>query len=315
MSQQEQVKILKDIFGSYSRSGQELIFHCPKCDHPKKKLSVNLHKNAFKCWVCDYRGKDIFRLVRKYANYKQRQFWKELVGHVDHSEMPSFEEQLFGALKAQEEETISLPKEFISLANKKIPPSGKRALNYLTKRGLSKQDLIRWKVGYCSKGEYEGRVVVPSFNLEGRVNYFIARNYLGNWNSYKNPPVSKNLVFNELYVDWHNDLTLVEGVFDAIVAENAVPLLGSTLSEDSRLFQEIIKHDTPIYVALDPDAEKKARRLIKSLILYGVELYKVDVTGFGDVGEMTKQEFLTRKEKAEIMNSVSYLEYEAKGIA
>ena len=81
---------------------------------------------------------------------------------------------------------------------------------------------------------------------------------MSSYSKYLNPPASKNIVFNHLYVDWDSDVVLVEGVFDAIRAgTNAIPILGSSLNEDSVLFQEIIKNDATIYVALDPDAEKK----------------------------------------------------------
>ena len=82
--------------------------------------------------------------------------------------------------------------------------------------------------------------------------------YINDYNKYKNPPTSKDMVFNELYVDWKNDVVVVEGVFDAIIAGNAVPILGSTLNESSSLFEKICEEDSPVYIALDPDAEKKS---------------------------------------------------------
>jgi len=115
-------------------------------------------------------------------------------------------------------------------------------------------------------------------------------------------------VFNHLYVDWDADLIIVEGVFDALVSgPNTVPILGSTLKEDSQLFQEIVRNDTPIYLALDPDAEKKAMRLIKKLLEYDVEVYKIDITPFSDVGEMSKDVFEQRKKDAARMNTSNYL--------
>jgi hypothetical protein len=100
----------------------------------------------------------------------------------------------------------------------------------------------------------------------------------------------------------------VEGVFDALVSgPNTVPILGSTLREDSQLFQEIVKHDTPIYLALDPDAEKKAMRLIKKLLEYDVEVYKIDISSYSDVGEMSKEVFEQRKKEAVRMNTSNYL--------
>jgi len=302
----EKLNIIKDILGSSHKSGDEYLFYCKKCEHNKRKLSVNIDKNVFKCWICDYKGTNLTRLVKRYGTFLQRQEWEKYVSTI---EIPSSLDNLFFQEKEEDEEiTLKLPKEFISLANKNLPLSSLEPLKYLHNRGLTKSDILFWKIGYCPKGEYNGRIIIPSFNGEGKVNYFIARSYGKEWPHYKNPNVSKDIVFNELYIDFKNDLVLVEGVFDAVNAENAVPILGSSLREDSKLFQEIVKWDTTVYIALDPDAEKKALHLIRKLLLYGIEVYKIDVTGYKDVGEMTKQEFQKRKQNAASMNNDNFLE-------
>lgn len=305
MYEAEKIKIFQDILGNFRKSGNEYLFYCKKCDHEKRKLSVNFEKNKFKCWICDYKGNNLGRLVKRYGNFLQRQEWEKYSNTTDIT--LSLDELFFSKEEKEEEVVLKLPKEFISLANKNLPLSSVEPRKYLTSRGISKQDILRWKIGYCPKGEYSGRIIVPSFNENGKVSYFIARSYGKEWPPYKNPNVSKDIVFNQLYVDFKNDLTIVEGVFDAIKADNAVPILGSSLREDSKLFQEIVKWDTTIYVALDPDAEKKAMKLIKSLLLYGIEVYKVDVTGYKDVGEMTKEEFQKRKKEAKLVTNEEYL--------
>ena len=124
----------------------------------------------------------------------------------------------------------------------------------------------------------------------------------------------KDVVFNELFVDWQNDLVIVEGAFDAIVAQNAVPLLGSTLREDSKLFKKLVEHDTPIYMALDNDAKSKEAKIIKKLLTYDFEVYKIDTSGFDDVGSMPRSVFRERKESAQIMTQEQMLIIEALGI-
>jgi len=125
-----------------------------------------------------------------------------------------------------------------------------------------------------------------------------------------NPEASRDIVFNQLYLDFDEDLTIVEGVFDAIIAgPNAVPILGSTLNEDSALFQEIVTNDTPVYIALDRDAKKKENRLIEKFLEYGIEIYKIDTTAYDDVGVMPKANFLHLKKKATLINSDNYLLY------
>jgi DNA primase len=305
MYESEKLKILKDIFGSSHKSGEEVLFFCPKCNHTKRKLSINIDKNVWKCWFCDFRGNNLSRLVKRFGSFLQREEWNKYSNTVDISF--SLENLFRNEVEEKEEVCTKLPKEFISLCNQDLPLSSVEAKKYLLNRGITKQDILKWKIGYCSSGEYKGRVIIPSFNNDGMVNYFVARSYGKEWPSYKNPNVSKDIVFNQLYVDFKNDLVLVEGAFDAIKAENAVPILGSSLREDSKLFQEIVKWDTTVYVALDPDAEKKAMKLIKSLLLYGIEVYKIDVTGYKDVGEMDKREFLKRKNEAKIITNEGYL--------
>jgi transcription elongation factor Elf1 len=304
----DKLKILENILGFYNKEGNQYLFFCPRCNHHKRKLSVNVGINKFKCWVCDYSGSALRRLVRKYGSFHDRQEWGKFEDVID---LNNFDD-LFSDDEEEIEQTVNLPEEFVSLANKDLPLSSLPAKRYLLGRGITKEDFVRWKIGFCGSGEYEGRVVVPSFNDEGYVNYFIGRSYNEHWRKYKNPPISKNIVFNSLYVDWTDDLSLVEGIFDAIVAgPNAIPILGSSLREESKLFQEIVKNDTPVYVALDSDAEKKAMYLIKKLLAYGIELYKVDISPHSDVGEMSKEEYKKRKDEALLMTQESLLLYQA----
>jgi len=293
--------------GSCYHSGDEILFFCPKCKHHKKKLSVNLEKNKYKCWICDYRGNSVRRLIRRFGSFQQQQEWAKI---DDTIEVASFEDVFSTEQEVEEkvEQVIDLPEEFKTLCSDSLSIATRPIFRFLHQRGVSKQDIIKWKMGYCSSGEYKERVVIPSFNDDGNINYFIARSYGRDWMKYKNPPASRDIVFNELYVDFDNDLTIVEGVFDAIVAGNAVPILGSSLKEDSKLLRKIAEHDTPVYIALDPDVEAKAMRLIKKMLTLDIEVYKIDITPYADVGEMTRKQFDIRKQNAQLMTNDSFLE-------
>jgi DNA primase len=311
--QAKKLKILRDVLGEYRRERKEFLFYCPKCDHHKPKLSVNLSNGCFKCWVCDYSGRKIRSLVRKHGSYLDYKAWGEFEEQVDISEF----DLLFDPFnEIEREERLELPAEFVSLVNKNLPLSSLAARQYLRDRGITKLDICRWKIGFCGKGEYEGYVVIPSFNLEGNINFFVARSYNGDWKKYKNPKVSRNtIIFDELFLNFQEDLIVVEGVFDAIVAgHNTVPLLGSTLSEKSKLMHEIIKNDTTVYLALDFDAERKSMKIINKLLEYGVEVYKIDTSGVDDVGEMYREEFLKRKRNATLMTEEVCLFHQAMSV-
>ena len=306
---EEKLRITHQILGSSRKSRDEYLFTCPFCNHHKKKLSINFGKGYWKCWVCDTRGKNIYRIIRKFGTYQQRQKWLELEGRLDLNEF----ENIFSEMKNEkDEQIINLPDEFISLCNKRLPRSSRRPLLYLKARGITKSEILKWKIGYCDSGRYSGRIIIPSFNSGGDVNYFVARSFVGHKQKYLNPPAEKDVIFNQLSVDWDSPVILVEGVFDAIVAgENAIPILGSTLRENTKLFQAIAINDTPVYLALDEDAKKKTGQIVKNMLQYDIELLEIDTSGCEDVGSMSHDVFLERKNQARPVDYDNFFLYNA----
>jgi hypothetical protein len=132
-------KIVTQILGNYWQKGDEHLYHCPYCKHHKKKMSVNFANGFWKCWVCDMRGKNVYRIVRKFGSYQQREKYRELQGMVDLSDF----EQLFKEYnEIEDKQIIELPKEFISLCNKDLPMHSTEPLRYLSSRGLTRLDTI-----------------------------------------------------------------------------------------------------------------------------------------------------------------------------
>ena len=109
---EEKLRIIHQILGHSRKSRDEHLFTCPFCNHHKKKLSINFGKGYWKCWVCDTRGKNIYRLVRKFGTYQQRQKWLELEGRLDLDEFDNIFAEMNNIV---EEVTMDLPEEFISL--------------------------------------------------------------------------------------------------------------------------------------------------------------------------------------------------------
>ena len=80
----EKLKIIKNVLGRGYQSGEEHLFSCPFCGHHKKKMSVNVDKSVFKCWICDKSGRDLGYIVRKFGTREDRDEWViiGLVGQV-----------------------------------------------------------------------------------------------------------------------------------------------------------------------------------------------------------------------------------------
>ena len=296
----EKISILLDILGNYHVSNEEHLFGCPYCGHHKHKFSVNIEKNVYKCWICDARGKNLYRLVRKFGSFQQQEKWKELTGECQ--DLSDFDTIFQTEQPSQEVEAIiELPLGFDTLTRKSNSKSHNRALQYLASRGIEHSDILRWKIGYTTKYPFQDRIIIPSFNNSGDLNYFIARSFSGDPYRYKNPKVSRNIIFNELYVDFEKEIMLVEGVFDAMKAQNAVPILGSTIRETSKLFRKIVKHDTPVLLALDADARRKSQSIKRLFLKYGIEVREVEYSDDRDIGDMSKQEVQTLSKDAPIV--------------
>jgi len=299
----ERAEILRRAFGRHWVTSGEMLFKCPKCDHEKLKLSINVEKNAFKCWVCGFSGNKISRLISKYAP-EEYAAWSNIAEELDLSQY----EFIFQEEAEEPDQLVTLPNEFKTLTGPKTGEK-KKALDYLYSRDISDLDILKWKIGYCDFGEYAGRVVIPSFNSKGKLNYFIARAYNEDWMKYKNPRASKNIVFNDLNVDWEDDIIIVEGVFDAIRHKNCVPILGSSLRENHKLFQKICRNKTEVFISLDEDAKSKELYIAKKFREYGVSCKVISSSPYPDLAEMPRAEFLSRKQNADFITDLDYLHY------
>jgi len=207
-------------------------------------------------------------------------------------------------------ERVTLPKEYVPLCENKSIYS-KRIISYLKSRDIEYKDIIKYKIGTCLSGKYEGMIIFPSFDKNGCLNYFTARTINNKYyfiprtqKGYKN-----NIIINELNLDFSKPIIIVEGFVDMIKTgmENVSPLFGSSLNKNSKLFGEIVKNSTKTYIVLDSDADEMKKRLIKSLISYGIVCYTVNVSPYKDVGEMNYGEFIERFNKAEFIDESELL--------
>ena len=135
--------------------------------------------------------------------------------------------------------------------------------------------MIRYNIGYCDSGLYSDRVIIPSYDSKGDLNYFIARSIFDGGMKYKNPPVSKDVIGFELFINWDEPIILCEGVFDAIaVKRNAIPLFGKTIPKSlmKKIFE---KRVSKIYILLDNDAYWDSIKMTDVLMRNGIDVKMV----------------------------------------
>ena len=276
------INILDDILGvGTSMKGDEQAHHCPFCHHHKKKLQINLNTQQWHCWVCDAKGKKIQTLLKRlHVDAKRIRKVYEIYG----------DDYIVSSISTKEEKVeLRLPSEFKSLLEKPkglFNPTYKKAIQYAKERGITKEDIIRYNIGYCDSGIYTNRIIIPSYDGDSRLNYFIARSVFSEEKfKYKNPPVSKNVTIFENQINWQEPITLCEGVFDAIaIKRNAIPLLGKFIPKTlmDSIYKKGIKE---IKILLDKDAQNQALYYVNYFMNNGITVTNVLPTE-KDAGEM-----------------------------
>ena len=267
------LEIVEDVFGNYKNYNtysHQLSVDCPVCSYDiknlehgdgKSNLEINLQMGVYNCWSCsdthNTKG-SLYKLIKTYGNKKQLNDFillkpdsipeKQKIVHSD----------------------VELPKEYIKFkdASKglQLTPQFKTAFNYIKKRNISSELLNKFNIGFCYEGFYANRIIIPSYDKNDVLNYFIARSYLSKPDlKYRNPNVEKEkIIWNEKLINWDSTIYIVEGAFDSIFIPNSIAMLGKHLSEN--LFNKIYDNaKKDVIIVLDPDARNNQTKLFHQL--------------------------------------------------
>ena len=284
-------QLLESVLGrsKSARGGDEAVFYCPSCNHHKKKLTFNLLSQKFQCWVCGYKGHRAYQLLKKTkASTSHYSTLKELDNQYN-----------FKHHKKQKEDktTIQLPEGVQPLISSSAVLS-RHALHYLDQRGISQQDIVKYNIHYSEQGDLKNMVVIPSYNNEGLLNYFVGRSFDKNaYIKHKLASTTKDIIGFEMHINWDLPVILCEGAFDAIaIKRNAIPLFGKKIS--STLMKKIITSNCKkIYLALDNDALKDTLNHAEKLMGYGKRIYIIEMND-KDPSELGFKEFTKLLHKA-----------------
>jgi len=264
-------RLLESILGGSksARGGDEAVFTCPSCNHHKKKLTFNLLSQKFQCWVCGYKGHRAFQLLKK-ANAPGAAFGalKEIDNQYN------FKQQVKQKVDAS---TLQFPQGVTPIMSSSAILS-KHALHYLDQRGITQQDVVKYDLHYCEQGPLRNMVVIPSYDKDGFLNYYVGRSFDKNaYIKHKLASSTKDIIGFEMYINWDLPVILCEGAFDAMaIKRNAIPLFGKKIS--TTLMKKIIKSKVEkIYLALDEDALKDAFNHAETFMSYGKQVYLIEM--------------------------------------
>jgi hypothetical protein len=171
------VELLTDVLGDphqhYESKGQ-ISFDCPVCADEKGlddgdgkgNLEINYGKHVYKCWSCgETHGTHgpLGKLFDQHATKAQK--------------------KIYNLIKPEELKTedirrpkVKLPEGFTTFkdSNPRFIPHIE-AYRYLQSRGITDEMIEKYKIGYTVSGDFAYRIIVPSYNTEGTLNYFVAR--------------------------------------------------------------------------------------------------------------------------------------------
>ena len=272
-----------------ARGEQSAVFTCPSCNHRKKKLTVNLITQQFQCWVCNFKGHRAFKLLKEAKATPQA---------YDTLKSIDLEYKFKKKTQSKPDATsLQLPKGIEPIISSSAVLS-RHALHYLSQRGVTQQDIVKYDLHYCEEGPLKNMVVIPSYDKDGFLNYYVGRSFDKNaYIKHKLASSTKDIIGFEMYINWDLPVILCEGAFDAMaIKRNAIPLFGKKLS--TTLMKKIIKSNVEkIYLALDEDALKDAFNHAETFMSYGKKVYLIEM-GDKDPSELGFKEFTKLLHKA-----------------
>jgi len=294
---------LESILGpSHRKSKENYAFHCPFCNHIKPKLEVSLvtnekGENPFACWVCHTRGRTIHSLLRQLNT--PADIAQNILSYVRKGEKVFY----------KVEDVIELPKAYKPIYDTDSSNIiANKIKKYLYKRGLNDYDFRRYNIGYCTSGDYSGRVIIPSYDADNKLNFFISRTFEDSYLKYKNPPFSRDIIFFENMINWNLPIIIVEGVFDAITTKsNSIPILGKTMSKS--LVKRILSNEVKrIYVCLDKDALRESLSICNNLLDMGKEVYLIqtDCKDPSELGYVKMQEKINQAQELTVSELIKF---------
>ena len=264
-------KVLKSR-GQSLKKNNEYMYWSPFTQHHKPKLQVNIQTGKWHCWVSNQGGHNLYQLFKKAgAGYNDFKELNKLLGDVS----------FYKKDNDTTTDDVRLPQEYKSLSDPFDTSLIKEhAIRFLRKRGITKEDITRYNLGYCQSGKYNNRIIIPSYDSKGQLNYFVGRDFYSSNFKYMNPPnVAKDVIGFDLYINWSLPIILVEGVFDAMsVKSNSIPLFGKTILP--KLYKKIVeKKVKDIFIILDSDAFDDAIRMTEKFVNEGINVNFVKLDG------------------------------------
>lgn len=249
--------------GYYDKGITQYQFNCPYCADEKGhidgkyNLEVSFSLGKFHCWSCGSAG-PISKLIKSRGGRPLADEYFRIVNEV--KEAKYFDLSMFQDREdIFKEQYVTLPENFRKIIIERC--RDKALVAYLEKRGITQDIIDFYNIGYTpwsdtDKG-WRNRIIIPSYNVAGELNYFTGRTYKENDRrpKYKNCDFDKNkIILHEDKIQWDADIYLVEGAIDCIYYPNSIALMGKFLNNKMEVYNKLYeKANAGIVICLDGD--------------------------------------------------------------
>lgn len=285
----------------------EVHIKCPRCYDSKYRLYVNRAKKFWVCHHCGGKGRSAIGFVMWILKCDEDMAMRSIISSADSLLLDDDDEEERPRRRRQEASEVELPEGFKPLTL----PTDRRSepfWDYLTGRSITPTMVKEYGMGYCGRGEYRGRVIVP-------VNIFgVRRGWVGRTihkdvtRKYMNPPGvhTSRLLFNidHVVASGTETVVLMEGMFDVFrMNDVAVCTFGKKISNQqiSILARTGIKRWVFCY---DGDAWADGARYAQEVPSY-VECFRAKLPKEYDPGEAPMMELTRAIHDAEYWNLTS----------
>lgn len=290
-------------FGSdFTRSGDEMLFHCPYCPesghrNDDRKLYVNSKSGKFWCHRCEMHGRIGSQFAYLFGD--QKDCVKEMLKFIGGNN-PQIE--------VQDDMYFMIPQYKLADYPDTIP------YNYALSRGITHEMMVHYDIRAFGDGvQFHNRIVIPNKVKNGNwTDLYTSRAILDDMKiRYFNSKFSNkvNIVFNLHRIEYGTDIIVNEGPLNSIIAGNNSVALYGKYASNSQIHQIAYKNPKRIYISLDYDARKQALQLADRFhqVLPSAEIRLVDLPDKTDAADLGRLDYLSLVEDSKIIYSSNNL--------
>lgn len=228
-----------------------LKYDCPQCKasgmgYGKKNLEIDWTKGAYHCWSCNMSG-GLYKLVNVYG-YREYAVW----------------------FKKDEELQQEIAINILELPKTISAAQHANALEYLTRRKISLNQIKQFNIRYCYEGQYNKHIIFPSYNSLNQLTYFVAHDFVNK--KYKERKGNNHICFFENMIDKKLPIVLTEGVYDALSVPNSIPLLGLKITNELLDFianqKIIIAIDDEVFTSTSATIIKQLSKVTQNITIF-----------------------------------------------